>query len=537
MKKILAVLLACCFVFAVMPAAAMAEGEETAETAETAEAAEVAEAVAEDTEDGGKVTPVIIVPGLGSTPLYLNPNTDEEDSWFKFDSSFMKTLWNTHVIRTTLSVCRGADVDVDMYIDKLATVAEAFQAFGCDENGDSVGNIGITWDWQDSMANHLDHLDSDIASEPAVAKSICDEIGAENVYMFNYDYRLDLVEFADDLSDFIDNVKEEKGVDKVTLVSASLGTCVVSAYIDRHQDKNDIKRTVFLDGAFNGVAITTLFRGDVYLDSDVIFNFLEETAETYRGAVNIPFKTINRIAKLFDGTLNNIIDFLNEIANNEEYLERLYKEVILPIAGNMPGLWACVPYDEFDACVEYMEDIGWLDTQSGFYEKIVRYHEIQGRLEENLAAIQENGTEVAIMAAYGYPGLPLVSGYVNTSDLLIDTKYAGTGALVADQGTTLSEEETAEYDEKYTSADGMICAGSCLCPDSTWFTKYMQHMQFVYDCTVDDLMVAIVTSEDEVTVDSIEEKTGYGQFTYIDEEFNIHNLDELEEEPTETDEE
>lgn len=350
----------------------------------------VTPAFAETQEASGKdVTPVILVPGIGSSALYLNPNTDEQTSPVSIGGSFIGDVIKSNIIGSTLSACAGMNVNAEKYIEKLSSIITPFTALACDEDGNSADNIGIDCYWEDPLSNHLEYLDSRNTAEPAVAKGLCDAIGAENVYIFNYDFRLDVVDYAIQLSDFIDNVKAQKNCEKVTLVSASLGTCIVSSYIDMYKDKNDIKRTVFLDGAFQGVSMTRLFQKDFYLDTEVVFNFLNGLAQCYKGSA-VDFETITKWINRFDGTAENLIDFLKEISN-EENIDSLYTEVLLPIIGNMPSLWECIPYDYFDDCVKAMTDIGWLKTDSGLYEKITRHHAIQGRLEQNLTELKTTG--------------------------------------------------------------------------------------------------------------------------------------------------
>ncbi len=501
MKKLFAILLSCCLLFGTASYAYAADGETT--------------------EGSGQVTPVVIVPGLGSSPIYLNPNTDEQSSFFKFDFSFVKLLWKSHITRTTLSVCRGANVDVNKYIDKLQMVIEPFLSMACDDNGDPVENSGVDCYWTDSLANHLDHLDSKTVAEPAVCKGICDRVGAENVYLFNYDFRTDIVDHAIDLNDFIDNVKDQTGSDKVTLVSASLGTSIVSAYIDMYKDKDDIKRTVFLDGAYQGVAIAQLFGKDIYIDRDVVLSFIDGLVDSYKGS-DINFETIRKWINRFDGTVDHVIEFFQKMAG-DEYVDRLYTDVLLPIVGNMPSLWECIPYDYFDISVETMTANGWLKEGTGIYDKIMRYHDIQGRLSDNLNELIDNGVEVAIVCGYGYPGMPCTSDYGATSDMLIETKYESIGATCAEYGSELSEDEI--NDSNYLSGDGMIDASTGLLPDSTWYCKYVQHMQFVYDTGANDFICDLVTTDSDLTISSIKEETGYGQFTEINEENNLVNIE------------
>ena len=51
------------------------------------------------------------------------------------------------------------------------------------------------------------------------AKKRSAEIGAENVYVYNYDWRLDPIESAHGLHDFIQTVKANSRREKVSIIS------------------------------------------------------------------------------------------------------------------------------------------------------------------------------------------------------------------------------------------------------------------------------------------------------------------------------
>ena len=96
MKKVLSLLLCICMLLTLPTAANAEEGTNTAG------------AQAQQSES---VTPVIVVPGIGSSALYLNPNSDYEASPISVDKSFVKLLRKTHLVKYTLSACFGKSID------------------------------------------------------------------------------------------------------------------------------------------------------------------------------------------------------------------------------------------------------------------------------------------------------------------------------------------------------------------------------------------------------------------------------------------
>ncbi|MCC8073153.1 MAG: hypothetical protein LIO62_03390 [Clostridiales bacterium] len=454
-----------------------------------------------DENENQSVTPIVVIPGVGSSALYLDPNTENQSSAISVGGDFVKSLFSTHIVKNTLDMVIGKDVSAEIWTNKLSTLIEPFTVLNYTQDGESVGNIGIDCYWTDSLANHTEYLDSRTTAEPAVCKVLCDEVGAENVWLFNYDFREDVIRDAEQLAEFIDGVKEQSGSDKVALVGCSLGTCVLSVYIDYCGERDDIERAVFLDGAMQGVGMAKLFKQDIIIDKEILLDYINTLADDYKGTA-ADFSSIAKVFGLFDSTVTNVVDFLNEVTNDEN-IDRFYERVILPIIGNIPSLWECIPYDDFDECVSLMVSNGWLDTTSNLYSTINEYHAVQGRLEDNLKELQKNGVQVAIVCGYGLPGIPVTSAYDNTADMLIDTCYASFGATTSSSSNPL---------ENATSADGLIDTSSCKFEENTWFLKGVQHMEFVYGTDMNDFVGYICTTDTPLDIASVEKDSQYTQF-------------------------
>ena len=457
------------------------------------------------------VTPVVMVHGMGAFALYKNPNTPAEQKLADFDIASL--LGDSGLLRQLLRAAIGNDVDAQEIINSLKFFMSPYSDIDCDDNGNSIDNIGIASYWEDSLANHRDWLECYDANEPAIYRQVCDKVGADNVYAFNYDWRLDACENADKLNDFIDLVKSKTGKSKVTLVGGSEGTVVASAYIDKYKNKNDLEKLVLINGAFCGVGVANAFKQDLYIDRDVLMSYVDEFCQTYSGSdINTDFLSL--LVSLLPGVVNNLCDYLNDVIDDEAMLKSVYNDVLKPL-GNIPVLWEFIPYDSFYSAVNKMSEIGFLDKNSGLYDKIVRYHNVQGRVESNLKQLKSKGVQIAIIANYGTPGIPITSGYKEQTDILIDTKYASAGATVADYGKKLSSTG------KYVSEDKIIDASSCILPDNTWFVKGIQHMNFWYNTEANKFLADLITTDETLSVKNVKKEFGYNQFLGTDNEQKI----------------
>lgn len=459
------------------------------------------------------VTPVVMVHGMGAFGLYKNPNTDQETAVGSFDIGAMLSE-HVGIVFQLIRAAGGPNADADEIINTLSKIVKDFEDIACDTNGNSAPDVGISSFWTDSLANHSGYLAYG-ANEPAICNQICTEIGAENVYSFNYDWRLDACENADKLSDYIDMAKQQTGKSKVTLIGGSEGTIVVSAYLDAYgEKKNEIERVVLLNGAMQGVAVTKAFKQDLVFEKEIVIDYVNRLAAVYNSP-DFDMSTIKTLANILIGGVDNLCKLLSEIVNDKELLNRVYLDVLYPVVGCIPALWEFIPYDDFDECVEKMASIGFLDTNSGLYDKISRYHGVQGRLGNNILKLKNQGVEFAIIANYGTPAIPVTSAYNWQSDVLIDTKYASFGATVADFGKTINR------NGKYVSEDKIIDASTCLFPDQTWFVKGVQHMNFRANTEATDFVAKIVTTNADLNIQSVKEAIGVGQFIGTDAQQNI----------------
>lgn len=462
------------------------------------------------------VTPVVIIHGIGGTQLYKDIGTENETTTAAFDISSILSTYNS-LLKKVMASVTGETIDASALIDEIADVMNDFADIACDKNGNPAYNVGIKDYWTDSLANHKDYIDGRGSAEPGIAKQVCDIIGPENVYLFRYDWRLDGCENAEILNSLIDKIKEDTGKSKVTIVSCSEGTVVASAYIDRYMNKNDIAKTVFINGAFNGVSICNLFAKDVYIDKDVLLNYFWNLLHELNNP-SFDLKQLAFLSTTLDDAVGNLCNLLNEVKNTPELFNRLYNDVLYPIFGCIPIYWEFVPYEYFDRAVYEMSSIGFLDKSGALYSKLQKYHQVQGRLESNLKSLKSKGVEVAVVANYGIPTVPMTSLHKAQADVLIETKYASVGATVADYGETLNKTG------KYISDDKIIDASTCALPDSTWFVKGIQHMDFWYNSEACQFLAALITTNTSLDIGNIQKETGVGQFIGTDKQQKIVNV-------------
>lgn len=470
---------------------------------------------------GNEVTPVVLVHGMGAAKVYKNPESKDKKELGSFDVGSLFTS-NNDLVHMLLDATQGKISDKNTLVNRLAKAFADYSDIACDKDGNPASDTGIAGYWTDSLANHKDYLESETSSEPALWKAITEQVGAQNVYAFNYDWRVDAAVTGEKLDEFIEIVKQQTGKSKVTLVGGSEGTVVISAYVDAHKNDNELEKVVYVNGAFNGVGVCRVYAQDLYFDKDVVLNYLAGVTQTIRNS-SFDLNRLTWLATTAAGTADNLCKLLNEVINDPQLMKSVYMDVLYPVFGTIPALWEFIPYDAFDTAVEKMSAIGFLDKSSGLYTKITNYHAIQGRLVSNITELKNKGVQVAIIANYGIPAIPCTSDYAAQSDALIETKYASLGATVADFGKTLPSSRTEK--NNYASLDEVIDASTCAFPDNTWFIKGVQHMGFWYGSQACTFVATIVATDAPLTVSSIKSLTGNGQFIATDTSLNITEMD------------
>ena len=358
----------------------------------------------------------------------------------------------------------------------------------CDKNGNSLKKL---------HAPEISPTDVDTHKIEGCLLTVPED-AEKGDYTFEYDWRLDPIYNAELLSDYIKQVKKVTGHDKIIICAHSEGTCVVSAYIAKH-DTSDIEKIVFLNGAYSGMTlIGKVFTRDISLKNNG--GALRDFISTFMGNKELTdfMSVLNYL-----GILNPVLN-IAQLALNM-MLDKAYDGFLIDLFATMPGLWSFVP----DECYEEakMSMFKGNSDYSGLIEKLDNYHyNVQSKLNENLIKISNDGVAVAVVTGYGIAPIPAYDGAKEQCDMLIDTKYASLGATCAPMSETLSKTEG-----KYLSPDGLVDASTCLFPYSTWFIRYQSHNDFCQP--YGDFLYTLIRFKGQPTVETL---PGYSQFMTCD---------------------
>ncbi len=430
-------------------------------------------------------TPIIYVAALGSGTLTLDEGTENERILFRPEiAEILPDLLPIVPAAAKLIADKNYDAFGDVLIDCVNAV---FGELALDENGNSSDRVSC----EEFHPDSADH-------------------GIGYSYYFGYDFRLDPVENAKLLHQYIQEVKEITKHDTVRFRASSMGGVVTMSYI-RLYGTADIETIIFQCCPLQGTAVAgELYNGLVEINKDALKGYasqaLPELGSDFLSGILYGLIEALDMAGVWDSLLVIADDLILNLK------DRVFNECLIPIFGTLPGIWSFVPDEYYESGKEFMQ----LDpvTHAGLIEKLDFYHyEVQSKCAELVAQAKASGTTMYNVLGYDMQRTPLVTAYRETSDGTVDAKYASMGATCALLGETLPEDYVqAKYPEKnFMSPDRMIDASTCVMPENTWFIKDMLHS------TTHDghgvLYDIMFESEKQLTVFDMEE---YPQFLQND---------------------
>lgn len=483
MKKILCVILSIIMMFSVC-VTAFADENDTAEK-------EIASVEAD--------TPVIVVRGMNfAGGLQFDRGTENASPVnVQFDAGeLFKYLAKTFAaVITTFSIEAGISVICE-YIVSL------FSAYPCDNNGDSLyDNITAEY-YPESVANYPDVLDKNATDEISLVTSLADRYGADMVYYFVYDWRLDPMDNADLLDETVNKALSDHGCEKVNIICCSMGGSITISYLAEYgHDKVDtvISNTSVI---FGSDVITDLFNGKVCFEPD--------TVERYVSAMVPGLSGILKFANVTGG-----LDVLCKLINNfaEKHERQIFDESLIPTFATLPGFWSMMQADSYLTAREFI--FGDKEEEyKGLLARLDAYYEtVSSKRQEILDEALSDGMKLVVIANYNTPLVPAYESAKYQGDGMIETAPMSGGALTSVIGSTLSDEQLAIGDGKYISADKCINANTCLYKDYTWFIKDGGHVIGSYGSDCVYFLFALLESEEQPTINTFKE---YPQFMLSD---------------------
>ncbi|MBQ6023265.1 MAG: hypothetical protein IJL25_10070 [Clostridia bacterium] len=425
--------------------------------------------------------PVIIVPGYGASPLFL-----END-----DGSLGEQVWGWNIMTDLLldqvkqkfpGLFTGA---VMLTVGSARLLGQTLGQAMLDMlgklafNGDGESVNRITTIPNDPARCRLDvfedYFDEDLYSEKEIGRAIDDYVPRSQIFNFAVDFRYGPVYNAEKLNEFIGAVKEYTGKEKVNLYAVSHGGQVTAAYLLKYGENKDVANAVLTVPAVGG--------------SYVAYDVLTEQISAQEEDLIVFIENAMYLEQDFEWLLKSQpLEFVDDVLLAAmPYLRQ--------VAGYWESLWDFLPYDCYAEAFDYVD----ADECAGLIAKTTDFHEnVMVNFGEALRRCRDLGINVNIVAGDSHP---TVTGSQVNSDAIIGTASA-TGAKVAPFGQRFSDgyvcagDICADETHNHLSPSMEIDASYCYLPENTWFVEGMYHGMTLNEAYAEALVMKLLLTDD-----------------------------------------
>ncbi len=393
-----------------------------------------------------------------------------------------------------------ATQDIDTFVNAVSTAVNTIfapVAYDNDMNRDSVVTVGY------STAPVETYMDfENMGSEETLAFMLYEELGEKHTYYFTYDWTGNPFEIAENLNDFIQEVKATSGHDKVSICAESMGGSITNTYLAMY-GYDDVETVVMSNSAFNGLEMLgQLFTGNPEIDGNALARLI---SQSIRG--NAEYGSLLEYIPVFEQLALMANDIFAAAG------DRMYAEILIPIFGYIPSFWCLIPEYSYLEAMDYMLGDAGLNLKAFVYS----YYSLvanptDARVDEMVESDEVNYFNVSNYNRYIAPVTPSAKW---NSDGVIETYNTSGFATVADMGETLGDDYVQAVDtgKNMISPDNVIDASTCQAPMQTWFIKNLGHVAYGTDDGTGDFYIWLLTADEQYTVDSNPE---YPQFMYYD---------------------
>lgn len=425
-------------------------------------------------------TPVILVPGYSSSPLYLNyGKADEKQVWgLDMDEVMAAILSNIAQIGIGLGELTLGKVDrlVDTVGPEAMKIMEHLK-FNADGSSAYDLTTGYTKPEESNNAWLTENRDGEFITEPDIMGGIGEIIGTANVFNFYCDFRQGAAECAKALRVYVEAVKKYTGSDKVSLCAISHGGQVVGTYLSLYGTLGDLDNVMMSVPALGGAMFAyDALSLNVQLDEKLLVYYIE-----------CGFMSETSFEWLLHACELGVLDVL---------LNKLLEGYIAPIAMYWGSIWDFIPTEHYEEMKER-----WLDTkESAAIIKASDYmhYEIMPNYGKAFRAAQKAGVNVSIMSN---TGAPAVTGSAVNSDAIIPTA-GSSGALCAPYGERFADGYTGtgkactDPAHWHISPSMEIDATHAYLPENTWFIEGQFHGMSFWDTYTKTLLRKLLLTDD-----------------------------------------
>lgn len=441
--------------------------------------------------------PVILIRGMDFNGIYYNLGAEDEQRCFKGVEAgpFIKALG--------LSVIKGAaHFSMDAFIDEICVyLTDILGLMACNKDGSSKYNVSVN-EYPLSLAHYPEYKEWGIFNEMGILQSACKKYGAENVFYFNYDWRIDPFINAEKINAMVEQAKKDTGKDKVNLVCCSMGGIEAVSYIYKY-GYDSLNRVIFLSSTVTGTHVTSdILRGLIEITPNNLYAFVSQSLAPNSKPVQFIFKALYKA-----GVFNGICRLANKFV--EKAKDEVYDKFLADTFGTMPTVWALVLPEYYDEAKSYMFG-GKEDEYADFIALADSYQKMAAERDDMLRQAEADGVSICFVAGYDRACIPLYTGGECNGDGTLEADRMLGKAVVAPLNSTLGD-DYVPADPARLSPDRKVDLSGVLFPESTWAVRNLNHVGCSTGTDSSEFLFTLLGYDGRVTVTSF---PAYPQFMY-----------------------
>ena len=223
-----------------------------------------------------KVNPILVISGFSQYKFV--DTVSGKQVWTPETSIIVDLVTKALPPLTTLLASSKNKADYDKFVDAVVPVANDYLRYiSVGPDAEPVDNNVKLIDQFTGPVSNYDYAWVKTVFENDIVDIACDAVGKENVWVYGLDWRVDPLVLADEIHEYVKNIKKTTKCDKISVSGISMGGIVMSCYLAKY-GYEDFSNITYLSAAFTGIDyVGEMFSGNIKVDAQGLINIIKES--------------------------------------------------------------------------------------------------------------------------------------------------------------------------------------------------------------------------------------------------------------------
>lgn len=401
-------------------------------------------------------TPMVMVSGFGATTLIKVNDDGSEEVAFPFDAACITNALTGNISQfSTDAPLEYVKAIVKDLVEPIRMNPDGTSYYNLRPAYETVEDTCLQGFKKNDALKYVPYTGSDFLDMERIGK----KIGDDHVFNFMYDWRLSGDKIADLLDEYIEDVLEFTGHNRVDIYCLSQGSVAVAQYVYKYAEKAQVEDLVFDNPIVEG----SNFVSDLLAPADEVIRLdFEGILDLLEGILHI------------ETDISEIINILGLIPSDfdiHSVLDYAAKDLIYPIAKDSPAYIEMIIPGEYDRVIaDYFSNPG---NEALVAEAAKVRNGYMADVKGTFANAAEYGIEISIIS---HTGIDLVTATNALSDGIVDLSTS-CGAYCSPDGTPFASDYVQKVDngKNCISPDRTVDVSCGYIPERTWIIDGLYH--------------------------------------------------------------